>query len=137
MFFQIKIIDPEGNFLQKMQTNLTDLDNKTLLRTLWYKDLKNPEIKIATRYILIKPKDVLLYEEYLKCILKQDLKDSHWYEGVSRNSNRAQWCAKEQCFYYDTIDCGFKTRQKINHPEDDKGYAFFFPLKEISDGISY
>jgi hypothetical protein len=64
-------------------------------------------------------------------IPKADLVDGAWYVGRCRNAVVAQWCAKGQCFYYIRRKFGERFIEDIRHPDDDRHYDVFIPLRRI------
>lgn len=62
-------------------------------------------------------------------IPKKDLEVGAEYIGDTRNTDKAKWNGEE--FVYIRYKFGFTFEDKINHFENDDGFALFVPLKKI------
>lgn len=73
----------------------------------------------------------IIVPNLIRCgaIPKSELKIGQWYEGDTRNSTKALWNGK--VFLYERYKWGTYYIDKVNHFEDDDGYALFVPLYEI------
>lgn len=75
--------------------------------------------------------DEIVIPNLIRCgaIPKSKLKIGQWYIGVTRNTNYAMWNGKE--FVYERCKYNVWFKDKVNHFEDDNGYALFIPIREI------
>jgi hypothetical protein len=64
-------------------------------------------------------------------IPKKDLVVGGIYYGKCRNARVAVWDGT--CFIHWRNKWGDKYEEDINHPEDDKGFDVFVPIRKLSD----
>lgn len=79
-----------------------------------------------------KPRNAREAHLYEKCIKLPDLKHNTNYLGECRNSTSAIWNKGIQKFEYTRYKFNTSFIEEIEHPDNDKGYDVFFPLKESS-----
>ena len=62
---------------------------------------------------------------------KNQLKHGQYYYGTHRNGHTCRWNAEDEHFYYWRYKFGGRFVETIRHPEDDDGFALFYPQHEI------
>lgn len=72
--------------------------------------------------------------ETTKWLSKASLKHEQYYYGHHRNGTTCRWNGEENQFYYWRHKFGDKFIETIKHPEDDDGFALFYPWHEIDYG---
>jgi hypothetical protein len=73
--------------------------------------------------------------ETTKWLSKSELKDGQYYYGSHRNGDTCRWNAEEEVFYYWRNKFNTRFLETIRHPENDDGFALFYPFHEIDYGV--
>ncbi|MCH5167355.1 MAG: hypothetical protein J1F35_05620 [Erysipelotrichales bacterium] len=92
---------------------------------------KIPDIPAVGEWFTKEIYDEVVIPNLIRCgaISKKDLKIGQWYIGDTRNADKAMWNGKQ--FVYERCKWNSWFIDEVNHFEDENGYAFFVPIKEI------
>jgi len=118
--------------IPKTKTEVKELYNKDIVE--WWKNIK--PFKDVFDIPQLPKVDHKQWKEFfvpriieLGGIAKKDLIDGATYRGKTRNATIAMWDEKNADFIHYRYSFGDKYRDKVNHFEDDNGYALFVPIK--------
>ena len=114
-----------------MADPLTDEQIQDLL-----KDVNDGRLSLADaiRKLLTKPMvpEKLAQAVEMGMIPKDQLENFAYYRGKCRNATIAMWRADEERFWHLRTKFGDTFAERIEHPEDDRGFDLFVPLEKIS-----